>query len=82
MLLGNPEPLPYLARAVSNNPADDSPGAVLFAELAGAVPIIAGLEHDSAVANAVFAGRADRCSPFQRRERRASGPFQAAPRAR
>ncbi len=55
VLLGDPEPLPYLARAVVNNPADDLPRAVLFSHLAGAVPVIATLEHNDAVANALFA---------------------------
>ena len=55
VLLGDPEPLPYLARAVINNPADDLPRAVLFAQLAGSVPVIATLEHKAPVANALFA---------------------------
>ena len=56
VLLGDPEPLPYLARAISNYADDDLPRAVLYAQLAGAVTIVAGLEHGSGVASAVFAG--------------------------
>jgi WD40 repeat protein len=55
VLLGDPEPLPYLARAVVNNPADDLPRAVLYAQLTGAVPVMATLAHKDAVANALFA---------------------------
>ena len=46
----------YLARAISNYADDDLPRAVLYAQLAGAVTIVAGLEHGSGVASAVFAG--------------------------
>jgi WD40 repeat protein len=55
VLLGDPEPLPYLARAVRNNPDDDLPRAVLFAQLAGTVPVLTTLEHTGPVANARFA---------------------------
>jgi WD40 repeat protein len=60
VLLGDPEPLPYLARAVINNPADDLPRAVLFAQLAGSLPVIATLEQKAPIANAFFAAGGSR----------------------
>jgi WD40 repeat protein len=60
VLLGDPEPLAYLARAITNSPADDLARAVLYAQLANNVSVTAALEHRGRVANAMFAGSGTR----------------------
>jgi WD40 repeat protein len=56
VLLGDPEPLPYLARAVVNDPDNDLPRAVLFAQLTGTLIRTAVVRPPVRTAAALFAG--------------------------
>lgn len=56
VLLGDPEPLPYLARAVANDPANDLPRAVLFAQLSSAMIPVAAMRPAETSRKAIFVG--------------------------